>query len=839
MADTRKNSDAEGKPGRGLPISVTTFIGREHELAEIKKRLADPACRLLTLIGVGGIGKTQLAFQVFGQIQNHFPDGADWVDLQPLQSGDFLIPAIADAIGATLSGHEQLQQQLCRYLETKHQLLVLDNFEYLLEHVKLLSEILQHAPGIKLLVTSRETLNLQEEWLYPLTGLSLPASHDVEELEVYDAIRLFVERARRVRTDFSLADEQAGVVRICQLVEGLPLALEMAAAWTKSMRCAAIAAEIQQNVQFLTSQLHNVPERHRSMEAVFTQTWDRLTSDEQILFKRLAIFRGGFQPEAALDIANASLNLLASLLDKSLLHRDATGRYHLHELLRQYAKSQLEPDETQQVVIAHYLYYADFLDQRQYSLMQGEQAKTDAEIETEIENVRAAWQSALDDQRIDAIEKIGRMFFQFCQLQGRYLEFVGVLEPALEILDAQNEQRLLAQFQVYLSWMLLRLGRVERAALVLEQSRSQFETLDITPADGMGSHPLAPSIILEVIRGNYADAVRMGEKLVGESKRFGDLQSLAFANYGLTSAYFNLGDYDKAYQCAQEAVTLSKNYGNLWFMAYCLNEWGLVARTIGNYDEAEHHYRASYQIRQGFRDPEGIAVVLNHLGELALLRRNYLQAHDLYNESLSVYETLNDQGGLAITHHGLGQVAAETDKLDQAIRHFSQALAIAARIQFIPRILLILIDVGSLFLASDDQIKCGVQTLSLVLHHPASTQQQRSQAEALLSHAQLTESIQLPDLNSHLLNIQIALEGLAASIEDATEQHLVEPLTERELEVLRLLSSGKSNAEIAGHLFIAIGTVKAHTSRIYGKLGVRNRVEAIAKGRELSLLNDI
>jgi LuxR family maltose regulon positive regulatory protein len=470
--------------------------------------------------------------------------------------------------------------------------------------------------------------------------------------------------------------------------------------------------------------------------------------------------------------------------------------------------------------------------------MQGEQAKTDAEIETEIENVRAAWQTALDDRRIDAIEKIARMFFQFGQLQGRYLELVGVLEPALEILEAQNEPRLLAQLQVYLAWMLIRLGRVERAALVLEESWSQFEILDITPAGGMGSHPLAPFVILEVVRGNYADAVCMGEKLVQESERFGDLQSLAFANYGLTSAYFNLGDYHKAYHFARQAVTLSGDYGNHWFMAYCLNEWGLVARTIGNYDEAEHHYRASYQIRQGFRDPEGIAVVLNHLGELALLRHDYAQARDLYHESLSIYQTLNDQGGLAITRHGLGEVAAETDKLDQAIHHFSQALAIAASIQFIPRVLLILIDVGRLLLRSGDQIECGVETLSMVLHHPASSQQQRSRAEALLDQAQMAASAQLPSLNNLLLDIQIAMEGLAAGVEDPAEQRLIEALTERELEILKLLSSGRSNAEIAGHLFIAVGTVKAHTSRIYGKLGVRNRVEAIAKGRELSLLDD-
>jgi LuxR family maltose regulon positive regulatory protein len=182
-------------------------------------------------------------------------------------------------------------------------------------------------------------------------------------------------------------------------------------------------------------------------------------------------------------------------------------------------------------------------------------------------------------------------------------------------------------------------------------------------------------------------------------------------------------------------------------------------------------------------------------------------------------------------------LAVETDKLSQSIHHLSQALAIAARIQFIPRILLILIDVGSLFLTTGDQTERGVETLSVVWHHPSSNQQQRSRVEALLDHAQIADCAQLPDLNSLLLDIQIALDDLASGVKDVGEQQLVEPLTERELEVLRLLSSGKSNAEIAGHLFVAVGTVKAHTSRIYGKLGVRNRVEAIAKGRELSLLN--
>ncbi len=835
MAHIRKNAGPANMPSPSLTLPVTNFVGREHEMAAILKLLADPACRLLTLTGVGGIGKTQLALRVYSQLYDQLSEDIYWVDLQPLQSGDYLIPAIADAVGLTLSGQEQLQQQLCRYMETKRHLLVLDNFEHLLEHVDLLPEIMQRAPDIRLLVTSREALNLHEEWLYPLTGLNVPESQEIKELEAYDAIRLFVERAQRMRPDFSLTEEREGVIRICQLVEGMPLAIEMAAAWTKSLRCSAIAAEIQRNLNFLTSRLRDVSERHRSMEAVFAQTWARLTSDERTLFKRLAVFRGGFQAEAAQTIAGASLQLLASLSDKSLLRCDTTGRYHLHELLRQYAESRLEPDELQQAAVAHCQYYSAFLDQRQYHLVQGEQARSATEVETELENIRSAWQAALQEWQPDAIQILAATFFHFGQLQARHLEVLGVLEQALPVLEAHNATRLLAQVFVHLAWMLIRLGRLEQAARILAQSRAWFEELDITPVYGMGTHPLAPSIILQVIRGNYADAVRLGDQFMSVSARSGDLHAVAFAYYGLTSAHFNLGHYEQAYQCAQKAVTLSEAFGNRWFMAYCLNEWGSIARAMGNYGEAEQHYRASYQIRQGFRDPEGIAVVLNHFGELALLRQDYPQARELYEKSLGIYQNLNDQGGLATVHHGLGKVAAHAGEFDQAIQYLSQALTITTRIQFVPLTLSVLIDVGNLLLQSANQTRRGIELLTLVLHHPASSHQQREQTEALLGNRQSGDPAHLPDLNKLLPKVQAILTGLTATV----AQPLVKNLTEREREILQLLVSGMSNAEIGDQLFITVGAVKAHTSRIYGKLGVRNRVEAIAKGRELSLFDHL
>lgn len=331
----------------------TRFVGRETELGETKQILKNADCRLLTLVGVGGIGKTRLAIQLAKDQQQAFLHGVWFVNLQPLQSGKQVVSAIVDAVGVVLSGYGTPENQLLQYLQDKNLLLLLDNFEHVLEGVEVVTRIIQRAPAVKLLVTSREALSLPEEWLYPVEGLPVPPSHQTDQLESITAVELFVERARQVSPNFSLADNLAGVVRICQLVDGLPLALEMAASWTKTLRCSEIAAEIQQNLNFLTSNLRHVAERHRSMPAVFAQTWERLTESEQALFKRLAVFKGGFRREAAEAIAGASLSLLSSLLDKCLLRHDANGRYQIHELLRQYANSRLTESEIEDLTEAH------------------------------------------------------------------------------------------------------------------------------------------------------------------------------------------------------------------------------------------------------------------------------------------------------------------------------------------------------------------------------------------------------------------------------------------------------------------------------------------------------
>ncbi len=816
---------------------TTRFVGRETELSETKQLLNTADCRLLTLVGVGGIGKTRLAIRLAKEQQQVFTHGAWFVNLQPLRSGKQIASAVMDAAGMVPSGLDTPENQLLHNLQEKNMLLLLDNFEHLLDGVGILTQIIQHAPEIKLLVTSREALSLPEEWLYLVEGLPTPLSHQIDNIESISAVELFVERARQVRPNFSLIDNRASVVRICQLVGGLPLAIEIAASWTKSLRCSEIAAEIQHNLNFLTSNLRHVPERHRSMQAVFAQTWGRLTDSEQALFKKLAIFRGGFRREAAESIAGASLPLLSSLLDKSLLRREANGRYQIHELLRQFASGRLDETEIEALQQAHCHYYCDFLAHRKLGLVERWQVKTSLEIEDDLENVRVAWGYAIDNKQIDSFKKAAAPYFYYCQIRSRFLESAEASGLALDVLEEAEDFPGIAQLLVYQGWMLIRIGRFGQAANGLERSKALFGELQLVPDYGMGSHPLAPLIILAAIQGDYEKAVALGERLKADSAAAGDRHNLSFACYGLTGAYINQGQYEAALENGYEAVQLVDDIGNHWFGAYCHIELGNVHRAMGHYPEAERHYREGLRIKKEYDDPEGIAVTAKHLGEISLLQHDYQAAQLLYEQSISVYQKLNDKGGLAAAHHGLGQVASQAGTAGVAAHHFREALDIASKINFVPLLLSVLIDIGALMLDNDLGTR-GIELLRLAHDHPASNQQQRDKASSLLTTNTIIDDAPILDLDTMIMALRAELLDFKPVTPAVERSPLIDPLTGRELDVLHLIGQGLSNPAIAEQLTISVGTVKAHTHRIYGKLSVSNRVEAVIKAQELALLND-
>lgn len=361
-----------------LPHNVpphTPIIGRENELALIAERLANPHCRLLTLIGPGGVGKTCLALQIAHQLvaenDMSFVDGVYIIPYTPFShaafetssvalSGtldDFIAP-LAAALGIALDGAHDPQGQVSAFLHDKRMLLIMDNFEHMIGNVERLIDIMCKAPGVTILVTSRERLKVQEEWAIPIAGLSIPtipkepqgamSATSAEEaaraeFEASTAVQLFLQQAHRLQPTFVPDDtDKLEIARICELVNGLPLGIQLAAAWVPTLSCAEIAREIEQGLDILRTSLHNCSERHQSMRAVFTHSWQLLSEAEQRTLAALSVFQGGFHREAAIQVAGASIFLLASLESKSLLQRNrAANRYEIHELLRQYAAEQL------------------------------------------------------------------------------------------------------------------------------------------------------------------------------------------------------------------------------------------------------------------------------------------------------------------------------------------------------------------------------------------------------------------------------------------------------------------------------------------------------------------
>ena len=373
-----------------LPPYPTPFVGRQDELEQINALLSDPICRLVTLIGPGGIGKTRLALRCAEDQQPNFPDGVFFVPLTPVDSSDLIASAIASALQLTFYSPEDLRVQIVRYLSEKHMLLVMDNFEHLLADTSLLEDALRAAPDLKFIVTSRERLNLLEEWTLVLEGLSFPAEQTTEPPESYSAVQLFAQRARQMQPDFSIRSNAESIQIICQRVEGMPLALELAASWLRAMSCHQIAAHMEQSYDFLTTPLRNVPERHRSLRAVFEQSWKLLSAGEQQVLTRLSVFRGGFDLQAAEQIAGASLPMLAGLADKSLIQMKGDGRYDLHELLRQYAAEKLSASATVDAANRHLDYYLKLADMAEPYLWSIEQMRWYDRLEADIDNLRTA-----------------------------------------------------------------------------------------------------------------------------------------------------------------------------------------------------------------------------------------------------------------------------------------------------------------------------------------------------------------------------------------------------------------------------------------------------------------
>jgi predicted ATPase/DNA-binding NarL/FixJ family response regulator len=860
-----------------FPLQPTLFVGRGEEVDEVKQLLVNPACRLLTLIGPGGVGKTSLSTQAVRHEPGRFADGVYFVPLQAVHTQEFLVSAVADALDVPLTGSAPTSTQLINYLQNKEILLLLDNFEQLLPEggADLLAKILAVAPRVMLVVTSREVLNLREEWLYSVPGLPVPKDAQVENWPSYGAVQLFIEHARRLNRDFSPIAELPAIIRICQLAEGTPLAIELAASWTRTMDCTAIATEIQRNYDFLTSHARNMPNRQRSMRAVFDQSWQLLAEAEREAFKRLSVFRGSFQRDAAEQVAGASLADLLALVDKSLLRAEADQGYRMHELLHQYATEKLlqSPEAVAKAYDIHCAYYANFLNQRAAALAGSvRQGEIIQKVAQELPNIRAAWLQAVAQHKVEEIQQAIYGYYLVCDMQGRFQESTDALQKAIDVLEtlSSGEQRelTLAQLLTFQGWNNIRLGRFDEVGVALQRALEIYQRLEALPPLGFGTDPLPCLGLLAVVTGNYEEALRWGEQARRQNEARGDRFNLQCTYYVLANAAFAQGKYDQAMGFAHAGYRLTAETSNSWMMAYVLSLMGNIARAQGDYAQARQHYLAGYKIKEDLNDPEGVASTLNQLGQIAWLQEDFIEAGRLYHRSHSIYQRINDRGGLVRSLHGLGDTALARDDSSAARRYLNQALQLATEMNWLPLTLSILASVAGLLCRDGRQARC-VELLAAILYHPASDQETKDRVQELLDCHQAELSPEAIDeairrgqgigLEVLLPLVQTEMAVSAAALAEAQHSQgaevevlssapqplsspalaspaLVEQLTAREIEVLHHIAAGLTNQQIADDLIISVGTVKSYTSQIYGKLGVGNRTQAVARARELALL---
>lgn len=776
-----------------VPAPSTPLVDREEELAQIIEHLSDPACRLLTLIGPGGIGKTRLAIQAALQMaeaetgdgERMFPHGVFFIPLAPLTSASLLVSTIADALDFSFYSGEDPGGQLLDYLRQKQLLLVLDNFDHLLAQpgVDLPAEILQQAPQVKILAVSRERLNLQGEWLLPLQGLSVPEppprpapQEDAawDGAETFSAVQLFLQRARAVSPDFSLQGEaKPCVARICRLVEGIPLAIELAAAWIRMLSCPEIARQIEHNLDFLTTSLRNVPERHRSLRAVFDYSWQLLPPEEQQALRKLAVFRSGFQAEAAQRVAGASLPLLTALADKSLVRADA-GRYVRHLLLWQYAAEKLDevPAEREQVQDLHCQYYAAFLGQREARLNGGQQVEALAEIGQEIENVRVAWSYAIERGKLAAIEQALESLFHFYDMRSWFQEGLEAFERAAarlaeeggdeEAASRPEAEIVLARLQARQGWFAFQLGRQAEAEALLQDSLARLRRLDTAAARRALVFPL--NYLGAVYRhlGQYEPAKQHLQESLALCRELDDRPGLSIAFNILGQVAYLQGDYAQARDFCQESLAVKRDTGDQWGMAFSLTTLGQVAYALAEYAEAKRLFQESLIIRREIADQRGIALGLNSLGDVALALHDYREAEALFQESQAIFNQIGNRWGVTFSAARLGDVARALGQHQAAGDHFSQALRLAMEIEAVPLALDALVGMAALRLeAGGLEPERVLAILTLVLNHPAGSRENQDRAAGLLAGLEpqlAVEAVAAAWAGAQALTLEMAVE---------------------------------------------------------------------------------
>jgi predicted ATPase/DNA-binding CsgD family transcriptional regulator len=671
-AQNRKllNREAEAKPQykrpkTNLPRQSSPFVGRDAELDELHSILEKPDLRLITILAQGGMGKTRLALEAAEQQKERFRDGVFFVGLQALSDTEQIIPAFAESLSYYFQSDARSQkEQILDFLAHKEMLLVTDNWEHLLDGVSLLNELLEAAPKLKILATSREKLQLLGETVYVLRGMEFPNWESPEDVLEYDAVQLLVQAAQRVKPDWRVTQDNLDFVsRVCRLTQGMPLGILLAVTWLDMLSIREIAEEVSASADFLEAHFANVSERQHSIRAVFNYAWNRLSQQEQQVFMKLSIFRGGFSRDAANEIAGASLQSLHRLMEKALVMRLENEDYDLHELLRQYAEEKLkQSDDEMASRDKHASYYLRFAAELRPQLKDSRQKEAVKALTSNFENFRNAWLWAVEREEIDLLVNTAETLW-----------FYGDFAFAL------REVRALASFATA---KLIAIGK--NHSLSYAHLRITEAITTTFSATSLGEYFLAQSYCEEALP--IAEAHQAHYELyIG--KRI------------LAEIFYILSEWEKANQLAYEMLEHTRNLKDDYYIADTYQLIALVNSDTEHWQEMRENIEKAYTMFKQLGDPNRTAGQLGKLGRYYWNLCQFDKAESYFREALAIREKLGFWGYRLTTANDLAQLLYLKGELQEAEKRFQEINRDAQELGFEAAIATSFVGLSKIFVA--------------------------------------------------------------------------------------------------------------------------------------------
>jgi tetratricopeptide (TPR) repeat protein len=648
----------------------------------------------------------------------------------------------------------------------------MDNYEHMLDGTAIVSDILQAAPGVTVLATSRERLNLTEEQLFPLGGMDFPDWGMPEDTLGYAAVKLFMHSAKRIRPDFDLAaDDLPYLARICHLVAGMPLAIVLAATWVEMLSLREIAEEITEGLEVLESELRDIPERQRSIQAVFEYSWQQLDEKERHVFAKASVFRGGMTRKAAQAVTGAKLRTLQSLLNKGLLRRDPDiGRFHIHELLRQYAEVRLE--EKGEVAItqdAHMDYYADALQGRLMDLRGHRQLQALDDIASDFENVGAAWHWALKQKHYDVIGRMVEVVARFGDLRTRWQDIEPLITKAIEQLAAEPHnvhQAFLGRLLIHQGWAFIYVGDYSTAQAVVCRGQELVEHNH--DQGGIAFARISLGMIL-LNQGKWERAGGRFHQGLNIYRSTGDQHGIARCLNGLGAVALRQAQYEQAEDYLQQSLVIYRAMGDQHGMANCLGNLSFLSRQQGQPERAEGYLQQCLTIMRAIGNQRGIGTSLNSLGALAWFQQKYERAEEYFLQCYAIYLAIGEQRAIGQSLNNLGMVADARGDVTAAQDYYEQSIACKRKIGLRHDLAYTLVELGILQARQADP--AATETLREALNIASELEVTRLMLWALAGIAQLCAS------NENLIRaVELASLAQSQSSGDSELQDRLRPL---------------------------------------------------------------